>query len=98
MSRAFGRWWRRGAAAWFLVNPVATTMDALSTFAGGVAQAVGLDAGGASAENQLGKKSDQSYVATDILMVKGVNGKPYAVFVVGRDHSSGPRGKPEPLG
>ena len=60
-----------------------TTMDALSSFAGGVAQAVGLDAGGASAENQLGKKSDQSYVATDILMAKGANDKPYyAVFVV----------------
>ena len=38
-------------------------MDAISTFAGGVAQAVGLDAGGSS--DTLGNKTDKTYVATE---------------------------------
>ena len=57
-----------------------TTMDAISTFAGGVAQAVGFDADGSS--DTLGKKTDKTYVATDVLMVENSQKQPYAVLVV----------------
>ena len=55
-------------------------MDAIQTFAGGVAQAVGLDAGGSS--DTLGNKTDKTYVATDVLMVENSQKQPYAVLVV----------------
>ena len=64
-------------------------MESILAVAEGVATVTGFDVG--SSSNALGKKTDKTYVATDVLMVTSAQKQPYAVLVV--DPTKCKRGK-----